>query len=85
MRAFDRNMTFEDAVKLLMVSFDSTLKANLSVGLPLDLQIYERDSLTKGMEKRFESYDPYYLKISEGWSTALKEAQRSLPNFHFEA
>ena len=83
-RAFDRNMTFEDAVKLLMVSFDSTLKANLSVGLPLDLQIYERDSLIKGMEKRFESYDPYYLKISEGWSTALKEAQRSLPNFHFE-
>ena len=84
-RAFDRNMTFEDAVKLLMVSFDSTLKANLSVGLPLDLQIYERDSLSKGMEKRFESYDPYYLKISEGWSAALKEAQRSLPNFHFEA
>ena len=84
-RAFDRNMTFENAVKLLMVSFDSTLKANLSVGLPLDLQIYERDSLIRGMEKRFESNDPYYLKISEGWSAALKEAQRSLPNFHFEA
>src|SRR5690606_16675950 len=38
-RGYDRAMSFEDAVKLLMVSFDSTLKANLSVGLPLDLMV----------------------------------------------
>jgi putative proteasome-type protease len=34
-------MSFEDAVKLLLLSFDSTIKANLSVGLPLDLHVYE--------------------------------------------
>jgi predicted proteasome-type protease len=38
----------------LYVSFDSTLKSNLSVGLPLDMQFYERDSLAKGYEKRVE-------------------------------
>jgi hypothetical protein len=38
-------MSFEDAVKLLMVSFDSTLKANLSVGMPLDLMVIERDTV----------------------------------------
>jgi putative proteasome-type protease len=43
-RAYDADMSFEDAVKLLMLSFDSTLKANLSVGLPLDLHLYEADS-----------------------------------------
>ena len=42
-RGYDRNLSFEDAVKLLMVSFDSTLKANLSVGLPLDMMVIERD------------------------------------------
>jgi putative proteasome-type protease len=43
-RAYDADMSFEDAVKLLMLSFDSTIKANLSVGLPLDLHVYEADS-----------------------------------------
>jgi putative proteasome-type protease len=43
LRGYDRTMSFEDAVKLLMVSFDSTLKANLSVGLPLDLLVVARD------------------------------------------
>jgi predicted proteasome-type protease len=46
------------AAKLLYVSFDSTLKSNLSVGLPLDMQFYELDSLTKGYEKRVEATDP---------------------------
>ena len=43
-RAYDRAMSFAEAAKLLMVSFDSTLKSNLSVGLPLDLMFYEKDS-----------------------------------------
>ena len=44
-RAFVPEMGFADAVKLLMVSFDSTIKANLSVGLPLDLYFYNKDSI----------------------------------------
>ena len=59
-RGFDRAMSFEDAVKLLMVSFDSTLKANLSVGLPFDLQIIERDALVLGPRRRIAADDPYY-------------------------
>ncbi len=43
-RAYDPDMSFEDAVKLLLVSFDSTVKANLSVAPPFDLTIYEKDS-----------------------------------------
>ncbi|WP_322988360.1 MULTISPECIES: proteasome-type protease [unclassified Hoeflea] len=80
-RALDLDMSFEKAAKLLYVSFDSTLKSNLSVGLPLDLQFYERDSLNKGYEKRIEANDPYYREISEGWSDALRSAFDSLPDF----
>ena len=69
-RAYDPDMSFEDAVKLLMVSFDSTIKANLSVGLPLDVQTYEADSLRIGHERRIEADDPYYLSISTGWGDA---------------
>ncbi len=80
-RAIDPDMSFEAAVKLLLVSFDSTLKANLSVGMPLDLQIYARDSFTPGPERRFESGDPYYQAISAGWGAALKDALGALPDF----
>lgn len=85
-RAYDAGMTFEAAVKLLMVSFDSTLKANLSVGLPLDLQIYEADSfdLTQQQRQRFEVHDPYYQAISTGWGDALKSAFSALPDFTFD-
>ena len=79
-RAFDPAMSFEAAVKLLLVSFDSTVKANLSVGLPLDLLIYERDSLTKGLQRRIRSNDAYFQTISHGWGDALKQAFDSLPD-----
>ena len=82
-RAYDPDMTFEDAVKLLMVSFDSTIKTNLSVGLPLDVQTYEANSLKVGKEFRIEIDDRYYKTISEGWGEALKQAFYSLPEFKF--
>lgn len=81
LRAYHPAMTFEEATKLLLVSFDSTLKANLSVGLPLDMQIYEAETLELGTQKRFEANDPYYLSIANGWSQALKTAFESLPSF----
>ena len=84
LRGYDRKMSFEDAVKLLMVSFDSTLKANLSVGLPLDLMVIERGNFEPLHEKRVLASDPYFQKISNGWGEALKQAFHSLPEYNFE-
>ncbi len=80
-RAYDRTMSLAETVKLLMVSFDSTLKSNLSVGLPLDLLFYEKDSFRVGLRKRIGQDDPYYRTISDGWSNALKQAFKALPDF----
>ena len=80
-RAYDRQMSFEEAAKLLLVSFDSTAKANLSVGLPLDLLFYQAGSLQVGLTRRIGYDDPYYRTVSEGWSMALKQAFKSLPDF----
>lgn len=80
-RAYDPGLTFEDAIKIMLLSFDSTLKANLSVGMPLDLQVYETDSYAIGAERRIERDDPYFTAISDGWSTALRDAANSLPPF----
>lgn len=80
-RTYERSMSFEETVKLLMVSFDSTLKSNLSVGLPLDLLYYEKDSFHISLQKRVGGDDPYYRTVSEGWSSALKQAFKSLPDY----
>ena len=82
-RGYDRTMSFEDAVKLLTVSFDSTLKANLSVGLPLDLLVLGRDEFTPVHERRIEGNDPYFEAISSSWSDALRTAFHSLPDYSF--
>ena len=82
-RAYDPEMSFEDAVKLLLVSFDSTIKSNLSVGLPFDLAIYDRDSFNMTRQKRITQDDPVYQAISSGWGDALRDAFQHLPSYSF--
>lgn len=83
-RAYDPAMRFEEAVKLLMVSFDSTLKANLSVGMPLDLHLYETDSLRHGLRRRIEADDAFFAEISSGWGDKLREAFDNLPEYSLD-
>tara|TARA_B100000676_G_scaffold308804_1_gene370591 strand:+ start:1002 stop:1187 length:186 start_codon:yes stop_codon:yes gene_type:complete len=59
-RVYDPGMIFADAVKLLMVSFDATIKANLSVGLQLNVQTYEAGSLRIGNKRHIECDNPCY-------------------------
>ena len=80
-RAFGRAMSFASAVKLLLLSFDSTIKANLSVAPPLDLAIYETDSLQPARRLRIEAGDAYYEGISREWGEKLREGVASLPDF----
>jgi putative proteasome-type protease len=84
LRGYDRSMSFEDAVKLLMVSFDSTVAANLSVGLPFDLLVIERDRFEPLHHRRILNNDPFFKAISTSWSEALRNAFHSLPDYSFE-
>ncbi len=83
-RAYDARMNFADAIKLLLVSFDSTIKANLSVGLPLDYMVLENDHFEPAHRGRIDVNDAYYHLISDGWGDALKTAFASLPRFQLD-
>ncbi len=83
-RAFDPDMDFAEAVKLLLVSFDSTIKANLSVGLPLDLHIYFQDSFVATARPRIEADDAYYQAVSSSWGDALRNALAQLPSYRID-
>ncbi len=81
LRAFDPAMRVEQALRLLCVSFDSTLRANLSVGMPLDVHVYDGDSLVEGDQFRIEETNAGFKSISDGWSLSLKTALDGLPEF----
>lgn len=82
-RALHPDMSFQQAVKLLCVSFDSTIRANLSVDLPLDLQVLAADDCRITHEHRFDHDDAYFQDVSKSWSEALRSALSALPDFRF--
>lgn len=68
------DMELGDAAKLVLLSFDSTLRSNLSVGLPIDLLTYETDALRIVHAKRIGPDDAYFKMLSDEWSKALRSA-----------
>ncbi len=63
-----------EAQKAVLLSMDSTLRSNLSVGMPLDLCVIERDQCRIGEQRRIEAGDPAFRVMSDAWSIALREA-----------
>jgi putative proteasome-type protease len=68
------DMELGEAAKMVLLSFDSTLRSNLSVGLPIDLLTYEADTLKVEHTKRIGPDDPYFKMLSTEWSKALRAA-----------
>ncbi len=79
----DRAITFKsdlyDALKIGLISMDSTLKSNLGVGLPIDIAVIRRDSHKFEVDERIEAYDPYFRDLRERWSAALRAAHAGIP------
>ena len=78
-RAVNYATELYDALKIGLVSIDSTLKSNLAVGLPIDLMVLRRDELKTELTYRIEPDEPYFHDLSERWSEALRVAHTSIP------
>jgi len=68
-----------DGVKLCFISMDSTLRSNLTVGLPIDLAVYRRDALKLDVKRRIGDDDPYFRHVRQKWSDSLRQAYQALP------
>ena len=71
--------TLEDAAKAVLVSMDSTLRSNLSVGMPLDLTVIERDQFDFRVRTRIEADNEEFQLLSLSWSAALRKGFEDLP------
>jgi putative proteasome-type protease len=72
--------SFKAAVKCTLVSFDSTIRSNLSVGLPIDMLLYSADSFAPAEPHRITADDPYFNKLRRGWGEGLKKVFAELPD-----
>jgi putative proteasome-type protease len=72
-RVVRKDMAIDDARKALLLSMDSTLRSNLSVGMPLDLAVIQKDALKVTESHRFEPGDPAFSAMSDAWSRTLRE------------
>lgn len=78
-RVLTHDSDIDDGIKLVLISMDSTLRSNLTVGMPLDLLVYRRDSQQIELKRRISEDDPYFQGIRQSWSSALREAYQSIP------
>lgn len=79
-RVITRSTSLNNAAKSVLVSFDSTMSSNLSVGMPIDLVCYRRDSLEVQMRRRFEVGDDYFSTLGKQWTEGTREVFNRLPN-----
>jgi putative proteasome-type protease len=79
----DRAVSYDthvlDALKIGLISMDSTIRSNLSVGLPIDIALLRRDALRPDVSTRIDGSDPYFRDLRESWSRALRAAHIAIP------
>jgi putative proteasome-type protease len=78
-RAVSYQTDLYDAVKIGLISIDSTMRSNIGVGLPIDLTVIRRDAFEPEVVHRIEAGEPYFHDLSERWSAALRAAHKAIP------
>ena len=82
-RVVKYHLSLKAAAKAMIVSFDSTMRSNLTVGLPIDLLAYERDSGRVTLRRRFSDGDHYFSQLSGIWSAGLRRAFGEVPEIEW--
>ena len=78
-RAVTAETSIADALKLALISMDSTMRSNLAVGMPIDLAVIKRDTHRVALQHRIDSDDPYFEELRTTWSDALRTAYQAIP------
>ena len=79
-RAMDYDSPLDEAVKVGLLSFDSTIRSDLSVGLPFDVVVMPADTSRPVIRRRIEREDAYFADLSNRWSLMLKESRATIPD-----
>lgn len=83
-RVIKRDVSLERAARCALVSMNSTIRSNVTVGPPIELLIYRCGALDEGRRLFFRDDDPFARQLSEKWNEGLLMALENLPRFDWE-
>lgn len=83
-RIVEPEMSMEMAARCALVSLDSSMRSNLSVGPPVELAFYHRDAYRLDPRLRYDEDDPFWRRMQDAWSRNLRQAFMDLPRFEWE-
>lgn len=84
-RIIGSRSNLNEVTKCVLISFDSTIRSNLSVGLPIDLLQYKADSFDASNKRRIADDDVYFNQLRKNWAEGLKRVFTELPEFDLKA
>jgi putative proteasome-type protease len=83
-RVIKSDTSLEDAARCALVSMDSTMQSNVTVGPPIEVMLYDRDSLTLNRYLRLTENHPYMTELRASWASSIRSAFDALPRFNWE-
>ena len=84
-RVIHPDTPIEDAMRCALVSMDSTMRSNVTVGPPIELAVYRKNTFTISCYQKFGSDDPYLLQLKASWDASLMAAFRDLPRLNLDS
>ena len=83
-RMINKNTPIGDSARVALLSLDSTMRSDLTVGPPIDFVVYKKDQMHLDYQGRYRLKSPYFKELSDTWAQKLSEAVHSLPKFDWE-
>ena len=83
-RMINKNTPIGDSARVALLSLDSTMRSDLTVGPPIDFVVYKKDQMHLDYQGRYKLKSPYFKELSDTWAQKLSEAVHSLPRFDWE-
>ena len=83
-RMINKNTPIGDSARVALLSLDSTMRSDLTVGPPIDFVVYKKDQMHLDYQGRYKLKSPYFKELSDTWAQKLSEAVHSLPKFDWE-
>ena len=84
-RGVDSKTSLDDAAKYALLSFDATIRSNVTVGPPIEIVLYRKDSFELTQYRRFAAADQDLITIHSSWETSLRRAVEQLPEIEFRS
>ena len=83
-RMIYQNISLGDAARVALLSLDSTMRSDLTVGPPIDLVVFKKDEINLNFQEQLKLDSPFFKELSDIWAEQIDKGVRKLPKFHWE-